>query len=265
MATTQARRAFEGDEIKRIEATFTGSTKNRNRALFAFMILSGYRVSEVLSLKVGDVYDGKQVKNEVTVKSFNMKGGKKKDKQPEQPPRKKAKKAEKEPVEKKVEAAPDEKKVEEEKKDKLDLLYDLLTKKKEKKARKPADSRTVEISQELASYLQPICVDRDLSKPLFASEQNEDKAITPQRVWQIIKWGAKAAGIKDIRFLSCHSTRKTYAKKAYSEMGKDILMVKDCLGHRNLASTQHYLTPNSAKVKKIVKGFKLESMTETND
>ncbi len=50
----------------------------RDRALFELMRRTGYRVSEVLSLRVGDVYDyeTQTVRSSITVTKVNMKGKK---------------------------------------------------------------------------------------------------------------------------------------------------------------------------------------------
>ena len=48
-------RALTEVEIKDVLESFAGEYANRDRALFTLGVLSGFRVSELLSLKVGDV------------------------------------------------------------------------------------------------------------------------------------------------------------------------------------------------------------------
>lgn len=41
--------------------------------------------------------------------------------------------------------------------------------------------------------------------------------------------------------LSCHTTRKTFARKIYDKTGKNLLNLQIALGHKNISSTQHYV------------------------
>ena len=55
-------RPLNNDEIRRVSATFTGTYEVRNRGLFMLGVSTGGRISELLSLRVGDVYqNGKPV------------------------------------------------------------------------------------------------------------------------------------------------------------------------------------------------------------
>lgn len=46
----------------------------RDRALFTLGVRSGFRISELLSLKIGDVWDGTKVRDAVRVSSQSLKG-----------------------------------------------------------------------------------------------------------------------------------------------------------------------------------------------
>lgn len=50
-----------------------GRYKLRNRALFILGLKSGFRISELLSLKIGDVYQDGNIKKHVSVERKNMK------------------------------------------------------------------------------------------------------------------------------------------------------------------------------------------------
>lgn len=50
-------------------------TPPRDRALVALGLNTGFRVSELLSLNVGDVWDGERVRPQVKVARAKMKGG----------------------------------------------------------------------------------------------------------------------------------------------------------------------------------------------
>ena len=49
-------RPLDNDEIRRVSAAFTGTYEIRNRSLFMIGVSTGGRISELLSLRVGDVY-----------------------------------------------------------------------------------------------------------------------------------------------------------------------------------------------------------------
>ena len=49
-------RPLDNDEIRRVSPAFTGTFAVRNRGLFMLGVSTGGRISELLSLRVGDVY-----------------------------------------------------------------------------------------------------------------------------------------------------------------------------------------------------------------
>ena len=49
-------RPLDNDEIRRVSAAFTGTFEVRNRGLFMLDVSTGGRISELLSLTIGDVY-----------------------------------------------------------------------------------------------------------------------------------------------------------------------------------------------------------------
>ena len=68
-------RPLDNDEIRRVSSAFTGMYEVRNRALFMLGVSTGGRISELLSLTIGDVYqNGKAVSNLLYSKSI-VKGG----------------------------------------------------------------------------------------------------------------------------------------------------------------------------------------------
>jgi len=60
-------RPFTDEEITAISDGFTGTYANRDRALFITGVKSGFRISELLSLKVEDVYDRGRIVDRVSV------------------------------------------------------------------------------------------------------------------------------------------------------------------------------------------------------
>lgn len=74
---------------------------------------------------------------------------------------------------------------------------------------------------------------------LFKSRQGNNKPITRQRASQIIKEAVKATGMSADK-ISCHSMRKSRAKKIYHQTG-DIALVMKMLNHSSQAVTLRYL------------------------
>jgi len=68
--------ALTADQIKEALEFFRGKHADRNKACFMLGVCTGFRISELLSLKVYDVFDGKEIREYVTVHKKNMKGGK---------------------------------------------------------------------------------------------------------------------------------------------------------------------------------------------
>jgi integrase len=70
-------RPLSDEEVKLIGKSFGGTFANRNRALFVMGIRTGFRISELLSLTVGDVQQANgKILDRVTVSRKHMKGGK---------------------------------------------------------------------------------------------------------------------------------------------------------------------------------------------
>ena len=68
-------RPLDNDEIRRVSTAFTGMYEVRNRGLFMIGVSTGGRISELLSLTIGDVYqNGKAVSDLLYSKSI-VKGG----------------------------------------------------------------------------------------------------------------------------------------------------------------------------------------------
>lgn len=66
-------RALTEDEINLVCKSFAGPTKYRDLALFELGIRAGFRVSEMLSLRIKDVYQHGKIVDEVYVQRRNMK------------------------------------------------------------------------------------------------------------------------------------------------------------------------------------------------
>ncbi len=66
-------RPLTDEEVALITSTFSGRYASRDKALFVLGTYSGFRVSELLSIRVGDVIQNGQVLDRMTVRRRNMK------------------------------------------------------------------------------------------------------------------------------------------------------------------------------------------------
>ena len=68
-------RPLDNDEIRRVSTCFTGIFATRNRGLFMFGVSTGGRISELLSLRLGDVYQNKKPVTDLLYTKRIVKGG----------------------------------------------------------------------------------------------------------------------------------------------------------------------------------------------
>ena len=199
-------RPLNNDEIRRVSAAFTGTFEVRNRGLFMLGVSTGGRISELLSLQSGDVYENAR------------------------------------PV--------------------TDLLFDkTVVKGKE-------TSRTVPINVDGRQAIDALVNwhrDRygppvDAQRPLFASRNKGGSvAMNRQTAHEMLKVAFMAAGLNGK--LATHSLRKSFAQRVYEQSG-DIYLVRELLGHRNVATTQKYLGVNYADARAAVEGMALASQPD---
>jgi integrase len=98
--------------------------------------------------------------------------------------------------------------------------------------------RTVELIPELAKILKEYIKDKKDYEYIFPSRKGTNKPIGVQAVSNILKEAGNYFGLNDI---TAHSMRKTYAYKIYIESDKDIVAVKELLGHRSIEETKLYI------------------------
>ena len=70
-------RAITDEEMEKILAAMDGRHALRDRAVLVFGAKTGFRISEIMSLTVASVWENGAIKNSVTVRKENMKGGEK--------------------------------------------------------------------------------------------------------------------------------------------------------------------------------------------
>lgn len=69
-------RPLTDDEVDLVLQSFEGPYAARNKALFVFGIRTGFRISEILAIRVRDVEQHSTILNSVSVEARFMKGGK---------------------------------------------------------------------------------------------------------------------------------------------------------------------------------------------
>ena len=68
-------RPLDNDEIRLVSAFFTGIFEARNRGLFMLGVSTGGRISELLSLQIGDVYQNRNPVTDLLFDRSIVKGG----------------------------------------------------------------------------------------------------------------------------------------------------------------------------------------------
>ena len=68
-------RPLDNDEIRRVSTCFTGTYAVRNRGLFMLGVSTGGRISELLSLQIGDVYQNQKPVTDLLFEKSIVKGG----------------------------------------------------------------------------------------------------------------------------------------------------------------------------------------------
>ena len=68
-------RPLDNDEIRRVSAAFTGTYEVRNRGLFMLGVSTGGRISELLGLQIGDVYENQKPVTDLLYNKSIVKGG----------------------------------------------------------------------------------------------------------------------------------------------------------------------------------------------
>ena len=68
-------RPLDNDEIRRVSTCFTGTFAVRNRGLFMLGVSTGGRISELLSLRVGDVFQNRKPVSDLLYGKSIVKGG----------------------------------------------------------------------------------------------------------------------------------------------------------------------------------------------
>ena len=99
-------------------------------------------------------------------------------------------------------------------------------------------ARRVELIPSVARILKDYIKDMKDYEYVFKSRKGLNKPIGVQAVSNALKEAGEYFGLYNI---TAHSMRKTYAYKIWIESGKDVLVVKELLGHSSTEETKLYL------------------------
>jgi integrase len=105
------------------------------------------------------------------------------------------------------------------------------------------------INDELKKHLKPYIVDKKDNEYLFMSRQGENKPITRQRAYQIIREIGDTFGLEDI---GCHSLRKTFGYWHYKEF-KDVVLLQKIFNHSTPEYTLTYIGVEQQQIDNTVK------------
>ena len=195
-------RPLDNDEIRRVSTCFTGTYQVRNRGLFMLGVSTGGRISELLSLRIDDVYQNGSAVTDLLFEKSIVKGGK---------------------VSRAV----------------------------------PVNRDGRRAIDELSSWHREHYENADESRPLFPSRHKSGTVpMHRQTAHQMLKKAFIAAGLNGK--IATHSLRKSFAQRVYEKSG-DIYLVKELLGHRNIATTQQYLGVNYADAREAVEAIVLDA------
>jgi site-specific recombinase XerD len=78
----------------------------------------------------------------------------------------------------------------------------------------------------------------DLDSYVFKSRA-VNRPLSRQWAWKVLKQACAAADVRGPT--GCHSTRKSFAERAFIELGRDLHHLQAVMGHSSLSSTIKYL------------------------
>jgi len=219
-------RPLTGEELRRVSAAFRGPWRLRNLALFIVGHRTGYRIQELLSLRVRDVLargevrpDGQvlpeDIAERVTVARRAMKGRR---------------------ASRTVIVHPE--------------------------ARQAVADWLAEMGRRgLLALDAPLFCSRqrrpaaDGARPLFAElaalpEDGRRRAIDPGQATRILKAAYRRAGVYGR--VATHSMRKTFARRVYRASRGDLVTCQQALGHAQIGTTMSYLGAGQDDVDRAV-------------
>ena len=94
------------------------------------------------------------------------------------------------------------------------------------------------------------------SAPLFVSRKHDERGrprpITRHRAHQLVRHAFTRAGIEDDGCLGTHTLRKTFCMKVFHLSGHNLIVTRNALGHRSVATTEKYLECTREEVDAVI-------------
>ena len=199
-------RPLTNEEIRKVRAAFDGTFAQRNRGFFMLGVSIGGRVSELLALKIGDVWQNEQPVSDFQFDKSIVKGG-------------------------------------------------------ETSRTIPVNSDGRKAITEIINWQRGYFGFVFLENPLFPSQKG-NTAIKRQAIHKIMEKVFVKAGLNGK--LATHTLRKTFAQRLYQKCS-DIYMVKELLGHKNVATTQAYIGINYVSAQDAVEAMSLDAEDKPRD
>lgn len=88
---------------------------------------------------------------------------------------------------------------------------------------------------------------------IFKSAKGANEPIRRKHAWRIVKAAVRKLGLSER--IALHSTRKTFADKAYKAFNKDLIKTSKVLGHKSILSTASYLSFDTEELDTFVRGL----------
>jgi len=88
---------------------------------------------------------------------------------------------------------------------------------------------------------------------IFKSKKGKNQPLKRIQAWRILKSVVNAKGLEGK--IALHSTRKTFADRMYTKLGKDLIKTAKALGHKNINSTVSYLSFKTEELDNAIESF----------
>jgi len=95
--------------------------------------------------------------------------------------------------------------------------------------------------------------DLDLDSPLFKSTQRPERGIGRWMINVLVKRACAQAGLPQHGRWGSHTLRKSFAHHVYRASGHDINLTRAALAHRDIATTQRYLTVSEEELQATIR------------
>jgi integrase len=191
-------RPLQDEELLLVSRSFGGTYAARDRALFTLGVKTGFRIAELLSLRVGDIWQYGTIVDYLTVERRHMKGGK----------------------------------------------------------AGRTSSRTIPLHPEakaaLAAWLFALRQQPGITAHayVFRSRKGPNRPISPVHAWRILREACVTNRLQGK--LGTHCMRKTFAKKIYEHLGRDLARTQEALGHQHINDTRKYLSFDRAEIDRAI-------------